>query len=188
MLPDNYKAALLDTKRPNPNLPAFIKFLCQRSGMPFGLTEQYVTLATDGASYRAQSLISKPMFQDVSHWCEQICDWIFIRWMRAAQAKGILPVNIPEDYMDYVDWEWADIEELDRNGYQDYVNKGLANGTVTYKDVLGSNWKKKLQQVKVECEYFDKELKTLHPSLALKSGGESQYVEKKDSDLTKEQT
>lgn len=169
---------MLDTKRPNPNLPQFIEFLCQRSGMPFGLPIQFITLAAENATYRAQALMAKPSFTDIQHFLEQICDWVFVRW---ASSNG-LANRFPDEYMDYVDWEWPDIEELDENAHQDYINKGLSNFTLTYKEVLGPNWKRKLEQSQEEMEFFKKNLQAPHPAIKLLSGGESEYVKGKKVD------
>lgn len=53
VIPENYRLDLLDTKRPNPNLEAFIHFLASRTSASLGLAEQYATLMADGSNYRA---------------------------------------------------------------------------------------------------------------------------------------
>lgn len=53
-MPEGYKMELLDTKHPNQNMPSFIKWLAGRTAAPFGLSEQFATLASDGSSFRAE--------------------------------------------------------------------------------------------------------------------------------------
>ena len=54
LLPDNYKMELLDTKRPNPNVEGFVKWLSGRSGAAVGLAKCYGSVAElYGVSRRA---------------------------------------------------------------------------------------------------------------------------------------
>lgn len=64
VLPEGYRMELLDTKRPNPNIPDFIKFLASRSAAPLGLSQMFATLAATGSDYRAESVMSWPAFQE----------------------------------------------------------------------------------------------------------------------------
>ena len=54
VLPENFRMELLDTKHPNQTMPEFIRFLAGRSAAPFGLTEQYATLKSAGADFKAE--------------------------------------------------------------------------------------------------------------------------------------
>ena len=72
VMPENYRIELLDTKHPNPTMPDFINWLAGRSAAPFGLTQQFATLATDGSSFKAQQLMSQPAFAECQKFLEQI--------------------------------------------------------------------------------------------------------------------
>lgn len=63
-MPSNYKMELLDTKHPNNNVMEFVKWLAGRSASVFGLTQQYATLAATGADYKAERLLTEPIFRE----------------------------------------------------------------------------------------------------------------------------
>lgn len=172
VLPEGFKMELLDTKHPNSEMPNFIKFLCSRSSSTFGLSEQYATLIADVNTYKAQQLISKPAFQEYQHFLEQICDWIIDKFVKWADKKNLFDANkLPEDWHSFIDWSWADIDELDENSHQTAVQMKLTNLTGSYRDELGPDWKEKLSQIKSEIEWF-KQNGLSHPSFNMISGGE----------------
>lgn len=63
-MPSNYKMELLDTKHPNNNVMEFVKWLAGRSASVFGLTQQYATLAATGSDYKAERLLTEPIFRE----------------------------------------------------------------------------------------------------------------------------
>lgn len=169
VMPEGFKMELLDTKHPNNNTPEFIKWLAGRSSAPFGLTQQFATLQSDGASFRAEQLMTWPAFYEAQKFLEQICDWCFWRWSLWASKRGIVkPMSF--DAMKYVDWSWPKMDELDENAHQDAVEKKLRNMTSTLQEEIGADWKSVLAQYKSEIDYC-KENGLPHPSLQMISGG-----------------
>ena len=79
--------------------------------------------------------------------------------------------KLPENWMKYVSWSWAKIDELDEGAHQESIRKALLNSTTTYRDVLGPDWREKLMQTREEIEWF-KANKLPHPSFEMISGGE----------------
>lgn len=63
-MPDNYKMELLSPNHPNQNVIDFVKWLAGRSASVFGLTQQYATLAATGADYKAERLMTEPVFKE----------------------------------------------------------------------------------------------------------------------------
>jgi hypothetical protein len=78
---------------------------------------------------------------------------------------------LPENFMDYVSWNWPQIDELDENSYQDAVSKKLRNMTGTYQQILGADWKQQLEQTRKEIDWC-KEHGLPHPAYNMISGGE----------------
>ena len=74
--------------------------------------------------------------------------------------------------MDYVSWEWAGIDDLNPVEHQNGIRLALQNNTMTYKEILGMDWKEKLEQVAEEHAWM-RERGMIHPSEKLISGGES---------------
>lgn len=68
------------------------------------------------------------------------------------------------------------MSELDENQHQEAIRKGLLNSTMTYKEILGSDWKEKLMQTKEEIDWFKKN-SLPHAAYQLISGGEATGVD-----------
>lgn len=51
---------------------------------------------------------------------------------------------MPFESMQYVDWSWPKMDEIDENTHQDAIGKQLTNLTGSYREVLGADWKEKL--------------------------------------------
>lgn len=175
VMPEGYKMELLDTKHPNQNMPEFIRWLAGRSAAPFGLSQQFATLQTDGASFRAEQIVTWPAFYEAQKFLEQICDWTVYRWSLWATKKGIIS-NVPDGFVANTSWSWPTMDEIDENTHQDAVEKKLRNMTGSYADELGPDWKEKLTAIKNEIDWF-KQNNLPHPAFSMISGGERTGVD-----------
>lgn len=153
-LPAGYNLNMLDLKHPNDRMPEFINWLAGRSSAPLGLSQQYATLAVDGASYKANQLFSQRAFEEIQKMLEQILDWIFYRWQKYALRKGILTRDLSEDDFYNISWAWPRVQELDENAHQDAIQKKLMNLTGSYFEALGPNWREKMMQIKSEIDWL----------------------------------
>lgn len=172
VMPEGYKLELLDTKHPNNNMPDFIRWLAGRTAAPFGLSEQFATLASDGASFRAEQLITWPAFYEAQHFLEQICDWIIYRWMKWNERHNRIDASkLGENWLRRVSWMWPKMDELDEVQHQNAIEKKITNMTGSYREILGADWKEKLEQIKDEIDWFKKN-NLPHPAYSMVSGGE----------------
>lgn len=136
------------------------------------MSEAFATLMPSGADFKAQQLMTKPAFQEAQKFLEQICDWVFYRYVKWLSKKGEFDESkLPDDWMHYVSWSWPKLDELDEGAHQEAIRKALLNGTKTYKEILGNDWREKLLQTKEEVEFF-KANGLAHPSYSMISGGE----------------
>ena len=175
VMPEGFKMELLDTKHPNSNTPEFIRWLAGRSSAPFGLTQQFATLQADGSAFRAEQIMTWPAFYEAQKFLEQICDWCFWRWNLWASKRGIIS-PVPFESMQYVEWSWPKMDEIDENTHQEAVDKKLRNMTGSYRDELGADWKEKLLAIRDEINWF-KENNLPHPAFGMISGGERTGVD-----------
>lgn len=83
---------------------------------------------------------------------------------------------MPFESMQYVDWSWPKMDEIDENTHQDAIGKQLTNLTGSYREVLGADWKEKLTHIKDEINWF-KENNLPHPAFNMISGGERTGVD-----------
>lgn len=172
VMPEGFKMELLDTKHPNQNMPAFIKWLAGRTAAPFGLSEQFATLASDGSSFRAEQLITWPAFYEAQHFLEQICDWVICRWVDwAHKHHEIDKTKLPTNWLRKISWMWPRMDELDEVQHQTAIEKKITNMTGSYREILGPDWREKLEQIKEEVNWF-KENNLPHPAYNMISGGE----------------
>lgn len=175
VMPEGYKMELLDTKHPNSNTPDFIKWLAGRASAPFGLSQQFATLQSDGDSFKAEQVMTWPAFYECQKFLEQICDWCLYRWSIWATKRGLIG-KMPDDFMQYVDWSWPKMLDADENAHQDAAEKKLRNMTGSYADELGPDWKDKLIAIRDEINWF-KENNLPHPAFNMISGGERTGVD-----------
>ena len=108
VMPEGTRLDLLDTKHPNPNMPAYIDWQAGRAVAPLGLSRMFATLKVEGSFSACQGEInmSWPAFEDAQNFLEQICDWIITRWARWAARRGELPVAVPANIARHVSWSW----------------------------------------------------------------------------------
>lgn len=75
--------------------------------------------------------------------------------------------------MKYVSWAWPKMDEIDEVAHQEAVEKKLRNMTATYSEILGSDWKEKLEQTAYERQWM-KEHGIVHPQDLMLSGGQTE--------------
>ena len=153
-LPHGYKANQLATQHPNSNVQTLVDFLANRCAASMGLSKVYATGNPSDADYRSNQLFSWGAILEFQHDIEQICDWCFFRWLNWSIKKGEITAYVAQDIMNYVDWEWKSIDDIDEAEKQNGIRLGLQNHTMTYKGVLGNNWKEILGQVAYEHKWM----------------------------------
>jgi hypothetical protein len=84
--------------------------------------------------------------------------------------------NIPEKFIENVDWSWPRMLDADENSHQEAAEKKLRNMTSSYRDELGPDWRDKLLAVKDEIDWFKKN-NLPHPAFNMISGGERTGVD-----------
>lgn len=99
-------------------------------------------------------------------------DWLFNSFVKWGLKKGFIKAYIAEDYMDYVSWSWRGLDDIDEVAHQNGIRLALENGTKTYKEILGADWKEHLSQTAYEHQWCVEHGIT-HPGEKLLSGGET---------------
>ena len=155
-MPDDYKMELLSTNHPNEKVIDFVKWIAGRASASLGLSEAYATL-TPGSDFRAQQLMSAPVFIEAQKHLEGICDWVLHRYLVYLSNRNEFDFSrLPANWMRSVTWTWPTLDEVDEVAHQNAVTMKLRNMTTTLKDELGSDWQEKLQQTKLEMEWCAK--------------------------------
>lgn len=158
-------------QHPNSSVEVMVDWLANRVASSMGLSKSFATGNVDDASWRSNQLFSYPAILELQKDLEKICDWIFFRYCNYLVSHKVIEYIDP-NIMDYVDWSWKGIDSLDPVANQNGIKLALENNTKTYREILGNDWKEKLQQVADEHEWM-REHGMIHPSEKLISGGES---------------
>ena len=106
---------MLSTPHPNEKIVDYVKWLAGRSSAAFGLSEAYATMTPTGESFRAQQLLTQPAWIEAQKFLESnICDWVFNRFVKRLVRLGEIDGSkLPDRWMDYVSWQWPQMDELD---------------------------------------------------------------------------
>ena len=172
-LPEGFDAKQLQMNHPNQNVSAMVDWLANRCAASMGLSRIFATGNPDDTNWRANQLFSYPTIMEFQHDLEQICDWVMYRYAKWGSRKGIITGYFAEDFMDYVDWQWRGIDDMDEVAHENGIRLALQNGTKTYKEILGSDWKEHLAQTAYEHQWCIEHGVT-HPSEKMISGGQTE--------------
>lgn len=151
LMPKGVKAELLDTKHPNANMPQFITWLQRVAAYSIGLSAFHATGKADSSysAAMAEIQLSQKTFDDAWHDLEAgILDWLLERWFQWARRNGTLPVSesdLPPHWQrKCVSWQRPQQKALNPVDEQRAFSEGLRNGTMTYRDIYGADWKRSL--------------------------------------------
>lgn len=171
-LPEGVSAQQLQTQHPNNNIQIMVDFLANRVAASMGLSKVFATGNPEDGNWRANQLFSFPAILELQKELEKICDWIFFRYVNFIVRHGELEYIDP-DVMDYVDWQWRKIDDIDAVATQNGIRLALENCTTTYKDVLGNDWQETLRQVAFERKWM-RENGIVPPQDLMISGGQTE--------------
>lgn len=171
-LPPGYRMELLDTSRPNPNVPDFVRFLASRTSGSLGLAEIFATMDPTGGDFRSAQVLSWPAFMEMQKFLERTCDWLLYRFALWAARKNLLDYSgLPPRWLHQVQWQWPTMTSSDEQAHENALATRFRNLTGSYMDEFGSEWKQKLIQIRDEIDWC-KANNVPHPSFAMLSGGE----------------
>lgn len=162
---------LLTNNHPNVNAESFSQWLVSRTAAPLGISEFFATLGARG-DYVSNSLITWPAFAEAQKFLESsVLDWVFWQWVKFASRKGIIPYTPEQVDMSKISWAWPSREENDAVAKENSNGMKLRNLTGSYREILGPDWKERMEQIKSEIQYC-RENSLPHPSFSMISGGE----------------
>lgn len=189
-LPEGFNAQQLQMQHPNQNIQTMVDWLANRCAATMGISKVFATGNPQDSNWRSNQLFSFPAILEMQKDLEQVLDWVFKCFVNWAVKKSLVKSYVAEDFMDYVGWEWKGIDDLSPVIHQQGIKLALENNTTTYKEILGNNWKDKLEQVAYEHEWMSKHGIT-HPAEKLISGGQSEASKQQvveETETVKEET
>lgn len=143
------------TNRPNSNLPAFLDHMGRYAGGALGLIGGFATNQANSAYYgfRGEQLMSWQHFISAQQWLEDnFSDWVCRKVISWAVSKGF--VEEPPEYWDtMIAWSYPRMPQVDPLKDAQATAQKFKNGTTTFRDELGPDYKDKLKQLADELAY-----------------------------------
>jgi len=166
-MPDGYRMELLESNSPRENVVEFVKWMAGRTSSGMGLSQVFSTLIPDANTFRAEQILTQPTFTYYQKRLEQVLDWMIFRFVN---AKNIV---LPEHWLKDVQWSWPVMDEVDEEKHQRTIQLQLQNRVVSYKKLLGQDWKEQLTQIRDEMLWMKENGITPAQELMI-SGGQTE--------------
>lgn len=134
-----------DPSRPNEKMREFFDHCLLGAGASLGLARAYTNLQaeTSYTAFRGEMLMSFRTFQVTQKFLERrCCDWIATKSLGWGIARGTLA--LPAGWESQIGWDWPQMPILDERQEYDAKAKGLKTGALTWADILGPDWERKL--------------------------------------------
>ena len=190
LLPDNYKMELLDTKRPNPNVEGFVKWLSGRSGAAVGLAKCYATMEASQSytAFRGEQVMSWPVFEEWQKSLErEVCDWVVRKWAIWAVRKGIIDGrSLPAGWARCVSWAWPVMREVDMKATAEASKVMLENGLVTLAELHPGDPDGYMAELGKDVERYHR-IGLVHPMERSVSGGVLEVRKGKEDGKTEDE-
>ena len=165
---------ILDTTaRPNIHMKEFFNFIQQGAGAGLGLAKAYTFMEAYNSytAFRGEMLMSWATFYDWQKFIERhICDWVAIKAIKWAIKKGQLKVELPDMWETMISWSFPKMPQVDPVKDNTARREAMKDGFRDFSEILGPDWKIKLQSVAEGLE-FAKKLGIPLTAFETKSGG-----------------
>ena len=158
-MPEGVKMELLDTKRPNANMPQFIDFLTGLIGGTHGLARVYSTMKaqTSYTAFRGEQVMTWPSFEEAQKDLErEVCDWAARLAIARAVKRGEIAATLPDDWEYMLAWTWPKMREVSEKDAQAALEKKLQNGVTSIsRELAPGEFDKLMEERKREKKAFD---------------------------------
>ena len=183
-MPPGIKIDLLDTKRPNLNIIAYVEHVTGVIGATRGLARVYSTLKaqTSYTAFRGEQAMSEQSFREARKDLERtVCDPIARLVIARAVRMGLIAEELPERWEEMVAWTWPKMIEVNEKDAQGALKMKLENGVTSLTRELGpGEMERILAERKREKQLFD-DAGLIYPGTVTASG---QIVDGDESEET----
>ena len=158
-LPPGLKIELLDSKRPNLNIIAYVEHVTGVIGATRGLARVYATLKaqTSYTAFRGEQAMSEQSFREARKDLERtVCDPIARLVIGRAVRLGLIEAELPEHWEEMLAWTWPKMIEVNEKDAQSALKMKLENGITSLTRELGpGEMERILAERKREKQLFD---------------------------------
>jgi capsid protein len=158
-------------QRPNNNLPGFLDFTGDLTGLAFGLWHSIARGRSDSSytSFRGDVVQTALTFRDFQQWLEDaFSDWVARSTISRAVALGILEAP-PEGWEKVIAWQYPTVPEIDASKEASARAQRYRSKELTLRETLGPAWREQIEQIAEERNLMRK-LGLRHPSEETASG------------------
>jgi capsid protein len=141
--------------RPNVNMNEFIAQVVQTAGTSLGMAKCYATLEASASytAFRGEMVMTWVAFEFLQKWVERyIQDWTAIRAIRWAVQAGKCQAPAA-GWESSISWTHPIMPAIDEAKEQDGLTKAMKNGQKDLTDLLGPNWKPKIDKLGEQLKY-----------------------------------
>jgi len=178
-----------DLKHPNSQLPQFLETVQGYGGAALGLARAYTILRADSSytAFRGDMIMTWVTFYWLQKWLERrAADWVArkaIAW--AIRKKQI--ADMPAGWERKLSWTWPRMPEVNQLDAENAIAAALKNGTTDYGQLLGPDWRRRLEGLAEQIKTVRELLLPLRV-LETASGGQMEQDPKKDDDAAAQKT
>jgi len=173
-LPKGKAVTSFDTKRPNDRVIDFIDAQKGLIAAAFGLGKQFYTLTPESSftAHRGAMQMAWQTIRQVQGDLTDVCNWLasqWFYWMRTKQGLAVTD-EILADIDFCTEWAWPEMPEVDSAKHESTKAASMQNGTKTYRDLIGPEWRRKVEERAVGRKFFA-ECGEVYPGDRMVTGG-----------------
>lgn len=139
-MPHGTRMEMMDTKRPNAALDAYVDFVLGLVGGARGFARVYSTLKaqTSYTAFRGEQIMTWKVFRDMQKELERgVCDWAARCAVARAVRLGLVRSELPDGWERMIAWTWPKMAEVSEKDAESARLAKLQNGVTSLTRELG---------------------------------------------------
>ncbi|MEN6360052.1 MAG: phage portal protein [Smithella sp.] len=132
---------------PNSSLAPFLEVVHGYSGSALGMARAYAILRADSSytAFRGDMIMTWVTFYWMQKQLERgVADWVALKVLAWAQKKKKIKPLSP-GWERSISWTWPTMPEVNELDAQNAIAAALKNGTTDYGELLGPDWRRRLE-------------------------------------------
>ena len=146
-----------DPQRPNLDMQDFYRARNADAAAALGIARSHAEMSvqTSYTAFRGESLMTWGSIGDrQKRLARTLLNWLAEKVIEHGILIGAVPALAPADWREKISWELPEMPAIDELRAVDAKIAALKAGLVTYRDLLGSDWKEKLAEYSEEVAYI----------------------------------
>lgn len=153
---ENGSSVVFDSpNHPNGKLEEFLGYTTDVTGLAHGLSSAYARgrASSSYTAFRGEAIATWMSFRDSQQFLEDaFSDWCAVSAIRWAMKTGAIGEG-PAGWEKFVSFSYPHMPSVDEGKEQNAIALKLHNGLVTYRELLGPQYKAQLKQLADELKY-----------------------------------